>query len=641
MDDRSIRFGKDEGYVLAMTALLILPLMVFVSFAIDAGAWYAQASRMQRAADAAALAAVVYLPNTGAADAARDRVAAQNGYTTGVTGSATSETTYQVTITSDATRFFSGTFDSSTMSLGRSATAEFNKPVPLGSPNPRLGNDVTSCPQKQPSPACAPQPMLWSAINGPYQAFAQGDPYSTKCPRNSSNPASTTNGSPASCDNASADNGAVNPLYKPNGYEFAIDVGGADVGKILSFEVFDAGVFSRRIGQGAVATSNGLTTGTPVTRTVSNMRSNGTSTVTRTSGNAYEAHDVGDRISGGNIPANTTIEQVISPTQVRLSNNVPSNGTTNHTYTITQINNCNRSAAPFTSPPYTTSGETPGTQNCQTGDSGNANFEAQLFQNDGVDLTVDFSNPILNCRMVVREGTGSTAIMNNWVKVCDFQANLAGVYPIRVKSSNIAGVTDSGVGNNAFAMRVQGGVGTRLYALNDLSIYTNTPSSGATFYLAEIGPEHAGKRLQIDLYDAGDGSGSSDFYMKVLAPPSGLGTVPNAAGATTIPASNIADSCRYNTGPSAVRDVNVTAPAGTADADCRIRTKDGSNNIYNASWLRIEVKIASNYNCGAPANTVPTDCWWSINYDFGSAGLPTDRTVWSIKVVGDPVHLIE
>ncbi|MEZ5226562.1 MAG: pilus assembly protein TadG-related protein [Acidimicrobiales bacterium] len=70
MADTPIRWGRyvqneatltgDEaqaGYVLATTALLLIPLMIFAALAVDVGGWYAQATQAQRAADAAALAA--------------------------------------------------------------------------------------------------------------------------------------------------------------------------------------------------------------------------------------------------------------------------------------------------------------------------------------------------------------------------------------------------------------------------------------------------------------------------------------------------------------------------------------------------------------------------------------------------------
>ena len=47
------RVRGEKGYALVLTALMLLPLLAFTGFATDVGAWYARASRIQRAADAA------------------------------------------------------------------------------------------------------------------------------------------------------------------------------------------------------------------------------------------------------------------------------------------------------------------------------------------------------------------------------------------------------------------------------------------------------------------------------------------------------------------------------------------------------------------------------------------------------------
>ena len=44
----------ERGYVVALTALLLVPMLVFTAFATDVGAWYVRAQEIQRAADAAA-----------------------------------------------------------------------------------------------------------------------------------------------------------------------------------------------------------------------------------------------------------------------------------------------------------------------------------------------------------------------------------------------------------------------------------------------------------------------------------------------------------------------------------------------------------------------------------------------------------
>ena len=57
----------ERGYTTAMTAFLLIPMMIFAGFAVDVGSLYTRAMEIQRAADAAALAGVVWMPGDFAA----------------------------------------------------------------------------------------------------------------------------------------------------------------------------------------------------------------------------------------------------------------------------------------------------------------------------------------------------------------------------------------------------------------------------------------------------------------------------------------------------------------------------------------------------------------------------------------------
>jgi hypothetical protein len=567
-DGNLLRAHGDDGYALAMIGLMVIPLMVFVAFAVDLGAWFAQGSKVQRSADAAALAGVVWLPIAANASAAATSVATANGYTNGtagavVTPSVASSTQYQVSITSPAPRFFSQVFGTKAFTITRTAIAEFNKPIPLGSPTNQFGNDVSACAQFQPCPG---QPMLWSAINGPYDPFANGDPYATKCAQNGAS------GSAANCETAGV---AKNTLYRPTGYNYAIDIAAADVGKDMTVQVWDAGVQTRVL-----------------------------------------------------TPNNTTVPESAA---------------------IQATRDCDRGVAPFIGAPYY--GSTAPTsknwaagftaQNCQTGDNGaGQNMDFQLFDNDKTDLTVLYDTPLTSCHLRMTDNDAVTfpgTYINNWATICTFKPTLAGVYPLRVRNSSLTSPTETDVGDgtNGYALKVTGGTTTRLYALDDMSIWTNTPASAAQFYLAEIAPEHAGKKIQIDLYDPGDGNASTtDYTLQVLGPKAGAPSVVPTAG-TVIPSAGVT-SCVYNSTVSATKGpaTPTTAPS------CTVTTKLASagSGIYNNGWLRIEIQLAANYTCTVSATS---DCWWSVKYAFGSGGFPTDRTTWSLNVIGDPVHLVK
>ncbi|HEY5032579.1 MAG TPA: pilus assembly protein TadG-related protein, partial [Actinomycetes bacterium] len=57
-----MRERDDGGYVAILVAIALPLFMTLAALAVDVANWYAQAQRVQQAADAAALAGSVYLP---------------------------------------------------------------------------------------------------------------------------------------------------------------------------------------------------------------------------------------------------------------------------------------------------------------------------------------------------------------------------------------------------------------------------------------------------------------------------------------------------------------------------------------------------------------------------------------------------
>ena len=130
-----------------MVGLLIIPLIAFTAFAVDVGSWYAQAAKMQRAADSAALAGVIWNGDAPKQSAIVQAIATKNGYVDGTNGVSVvssippgNPTQLRVTISAPGSLFFSGVFLKSE-TLTRSATAQYNQPIPMGSPLGQLGND--------------------------------------------------------------------------------------------------------------------------------------------------------------------------------------------------------------------------------------------------------------------------------------------------------------------------------------------------------------------------------------------------------------------------------------------------------------------------------------------------------------------
>ena len=216
---------RDAGYVMFMLAITMIVLFTACAFAVDLGSFYARASRIQRASDAAALAGVVWMPgNFSQAQTDALAVATKNGFSTGVTVSAVAGNPYQLKVSiidSHVPRFFSTILSTSPMTITRSSTAEFAPVVPLGSPDNRLGNDPLSSP--------AYNAYLWASISAPYTDLNNGDPFSTKCGAGSSG---------AGCTQS-------NTQYRTTGYKYAIDVPATAVGRTLTVAVYDAGNYAR------------------------------------------------------------------------------------------------------------------------------------------------------------------------------------------------------------------------------------------------------------------------------------------------------------------------------------------------------------------------------------------------------------
>ncbi len=154
MQDRSSTGAsrqREGGYVMAMTALLLVPLMLFSAFAVDVGAWYLEAQQAQRAADAAALAGVVWMPNFPVAEQVAVDAARRNGFeepggfATGIQPSfpqievvPLGNQQLQVTIHTEEASYFAAPVVAG-IEIERRASAEYSLPVPLGNPTNSLG----------------------------------------------------------------------------------------------------------------------------------------------------------------------------------------------------------------------------------------------------------------------------------------------------------------------------------------------------------------------------------------------------------------------------------------------------------------------------------------------------------------------
>lgn len=251
---RRLKSGdKESGYAIAMVSLLMIPMLGFMALAIDVGAWYTQATRVQRAVDAAALSSVVWMPTidspTGSPDARSVAIETMSkhgidfsetfNHSDGstklrweLTVEAVPANSFQVRVIlsdNDAPVYFGQLFVDD-VQITRQAIAEFVKPVPLGSPGNSLGID---CDDASPTATCSEgSPGYWLRSVGVQRLHEHGDFRSSGC----------LNGQP--CDPYNLTDPNRNSGFDDGGYVFAIDVPTA--GTWVTVDLFDPGFLAGR-----------------------------------------------------------------------------------------------------------------------------------------------------------------------------------------------------------------------------------------------------------------------------------------------------------------------------------------------------------------------------------------------------------
>ena len=227
------RLLDDRGQTLVVFALMLTLLLGFTGLVADASWFEVNMIRVQRAADAGALAGVVFLPSnvSGAVTAAKNE-ASKNGFQDGVGGvvvaaaqDPVNDKVLRVNVTAPVPTFFARLFGVANFTGRRDARAEFVLPVPMGSPQDYLGiyklfqtggseEDVHAAPNAGSGTTLASQ-GFWAAVITRGGQHQNGDAYSP------------------------AYDGGTNPnaQYDPSGYSYTVELpGGTTNGEVWLFD---------------------------------------------------------------------------------------------------------------------------------------------------------------------------------------------------------------------------------------------------------------------------------------------------------------------------------------------------------------------------------------------------------------------
>jgi Putative Flp pilus-assembly TadE/G-like len=284
----------------------------------------------------------------------------------------------------------------------------------------------------------------------------------------------------------------------------------------------------------------------------------------------------------------------------------------------------------------------------------------RIYDPEGNPVTGNPDVPFGTCPIA-----GCAAADNSWRFLFNIPTS-SGYGKFRIEVSTKFGEVNS-YGSNAFSLVAYNSLTGRVPCTGAtcptmsgeraMSVYANASGGGATdFYLAKLAPARyfRGKRVQVLLWDPGEGAEAlqiirpddlpaplkfrtwtpsledpngdkdkDDDYNRIEGITSGLDHKISVAGLVT--------SLAPGDQPPWLQPPN--SPLERAGVS-----------TFNGRLLSIELTVPTNYGCTpvpgpCQETALPDDGWWKIRYT--TAGAVSDRTTWSVQLLGDPVHLVK
>jgi len=605
--------SREGGFMTILLAVLVASGFLFAAMAVsvDTSRWYDEMNRVQKAADAAALAGVPYLPfDLTNARLRANEVAKRNGYddaspdvvVTVAIGDLQSQ--LKVTITSRIKNSFGGFIGLTNTTVSRTATADYKGPAPMGSPCNTFGNEpnaggagssptpVGTAQGASPFSNCSRNPTFWGVLEGPETGKVQGDRYSTR-----------------GCESSGVDGctGTTNNEYGPKlsatsttafGYTFVVKVQPAAVGTQVTLQVYDPLMVNAGQTCASLPAASSFGTTGNVNDYVTNAdaknrySSDGSTTSTYCTGDSYPGTGSGASTKHGMTTSFVLRQQVdsLDPTAAPVQNN-------------TSGSPCIKQYGSY----VTTSA-----------------LSANLFKKGNASYNDDLAR-----------------MFHNWVALCTFTPTRSGDYYLQVRtnvslagsgtglerSGNTAaaaldGNTTSGEGSNSFSLRAVTAVGQEknvaVSGYEHMPIYMNADTATANFNLIRVLPGAAGQSISFSYFDAGDAAGTGS--VKVLPPTDATGSI------LTTP---FPGSCKA-AGGSAGTGQTLTACSAAL-------SQSGGTSLNNGKTETITIPIPTDYNCSVNSFG---GCWYRVQVSFNS-GTVHDVTTWDATIIGDPVRLIK
>jgi hypothetical protein len=178
-------------------------------------------------------------------------------------------------------------------------------------------------------------------------------------------------------------------------------------------------------------------------------------------------------------------------------------------------------------------------------------------------------------------------------------------------------------------------------AMDDMTVFT--PVNGSTnpqfaIPLFSIDPTaYAGETINVDLFDVGDVGGGAAYVG--LREPNGV------TWATANSMTDLGADLAGSAPPSGSANVSSlgTWPAGGSCSACYQTAGSGGGAIYQGQWVQIQIQVPPSFTGpgGVACTTSGTsNCYWSLVYDVASNATAGDTFSVEVGFSGSPDHLL-
>ncbi len=660
-----------RGQVMLVFALIGVLLLAIAGLAVDAGISYFSSDQVERAAAAAALAGVAYLPGDYP-DAANTALveAARNGFTDGGTFSATTGTTacptnpsgspkpcvlvsqpatneLTVTITVSVPVTFLKLIGFGPHPVTRSATAEYLPPIALGEPGAQQGSDMEgSCSGLPPSGTYCTSPASGLGSGGSNFYFereegwgnprSEGDPF-TPTPQDLAVACGPTN---VSCVASPSDLHSLSPWdgsepYYPSTYphlELEYTGGSNYLISVPPGQSVDVQVYNPSF----APDSNDQNGGYSYHEDDSSLN-NLSTTATDYSAMSYTIFSVPTLSSDQlDTPISQEVFYPYNATCLYLAGTSSSCASSmmagKEGYYYFPTGTGTATAVDTATAPDTYHQWVSALDYSPTGGAGGPNgklFSSTMSYGSGVlsnpstatsdkyfRLEVDSLqwNGTAFCTSssctVPNTGTGTTTQSNGQSK-----AHKGYAVRLAVPGSSSAGGTGGTVCSSSTAACST----ATISAMDDMTVYTPVVGTSFGIPLFQLDPAYAGQTIDVDIFDIGD-VGGGDAYVGIQQP--------DGAWATATSMADLGDS--LGAGGSAAVAQNWNGSTTTCTA-CFQTASGGGQAIYNGQWVQLQIAVPS---------SMSTWGYWQLEYSVAAGATAGDTFAVQVGFNGTPDRLL-